>query len=210
MTDNLFADISSNNASFDAAQYKAAGHLAIGIKATEDRDFVNPKYGAWVADAHRHNLGVFHYHFARPENGQPDGQAEHFWNTVRDHFRRPGDFVVVDVETSSPANGKQFTIEYDKHLRKISGTHPILYTFLSYFQEGGLTISSGDAWIAAWGRVQPGRNWDVPGPEDLWAWQYTDGHSGPTPHSFAGIPGTCDGSRLNPETTAHLRRNLKH
>lgn len=209
MTDNLFADVSSNNASFNAAPYASAGHLVIAIKATEGLSFVNPKYAAWVHDAHNHGLGVLHYHFARPEDGHPDRQAEHFWSVVKEHFRRPGDFVVVDTETDTPANGRNFTLEYDKHLRQVSGTHPVLYTFLSYFQEGHLTISSDQVWLAAWGRNQPGRNWDVPGPTRLWAWQFTDGRSGPPPHSFAGIPGSSDGSRLNPNTVATLRKELR-
>ena len=211
MTDSLFADLSANNSSFTAKSYAAAGHLAVSIKATEDHTYVSPPYARWVNDAHAHKLAVFHYHFARPEHGGPDAQAEHFWHTVKPHFRRPGDYVVVDVETGSPAAGKAFTTEYDKHLKKISGTHPVLYTFLSYFNEGNLTISSKRIWIAAWGSERPGSaHWDgLEGGQDVWAWQYTDGVNGPEPHSFAGISGSCDGSRLNPQTTKSLKAQLQ-
>jgi lysozyme len=209
MTDNLFADISSNNAGFTAKSYVEAGHLAVAIKATEGLTYINPKYKPWLTDAHRHKLAVFHYHFARPENGNPDGQAKHFWDTVKPHFKRPGDYVVVDVETGGSA-AKAWTTEFDRHLTKISGTHPVLYTFLAMYNEQHLTIGSDRVWIAAWGANNPaGADWKL-GAHQLWAWQYTDGVNGPPPHSFAGIPGTCDGSRLNPKTTQQIRSQLHH
>lgn len=208
MTDNHFADISSNNHSFNAQQYAAAGHLAIAIKATEHTNYINPSYTHWVSDAHSHKLAVFHYHFARPEYGAPDAQANFFWKVVKDHFRRPGDYLIVDVETGHPATGRTFAVEFDKHLRAISKTHPKLYTFEAYLNEGHVKISSNEVWLAAWGKNRPGGNtWHYAG-QKLWAWQFTDGNNGPQPHTFAGISGACDGSQLNPETTAAIKKQL--
>ena len=208
MTDNHFADISANNASFNAKEYAAAGHLAIAIKATEDKDYVSPSYVKWVTDAHNHKLAVFHYCFARPERGGADAQADHFWHTVKPHFHRPGDYVIVDIETGHPATGAGFAKEYDNHLKRISGTHPKLYTFESYLDEGHVAVSSKEVWLAAWGKERPGGNsWKYAG-QMLWAWQFTDGVNGPQPHTFAGVSGPCDGSQLNPAITAHLKKAL--
>lgn len=198
-----FADISSNNPRFNAMQYASGGFAAIAIKATEDTGYINPEYAGWVAAARRYRLPIFHYHFARPEHGNPHGQAVHFWDVVHDHFRRPGDYVVVDIETGTPREGAVWLREYDYSLRNISGTHPLGYTYDAYFEEGALTINSKQWWLAALGGSRPGNAlWHLARGQNLFAWQFS--FSAET----AGI-GACDRSVLNPSVMRELKKVRK-
>lgn len=180
------ADISDNNGGFNASAYASAGHVAIGIKAIED-GAIQPTYAPWVEAAREHKLSVIHYCFARPELGNPVQQATQFWAAIEKHLHRPGDHVAVDVETGTIAQCKEWLPEFDKQLRSVSGTHPWLYTFLSFYQQG-LSIGSRRYWISAWGDNEP----SVRHGDTLELWQDTDGAVGPEPHSAAGIPGNCD------------------
>lgn len=205
--DNFCTDISSNNPSFNAAQYRSSGHRLIIIKATESTGFVNPDYASWVHSAHQHGLAVIHYHFARPENGEPRQQADHFAHTIKDHFVRPGDFTMVDVETGSPVECRAWLNEYDSHLQGY-GYRTWLYAPLSYYEEGTLSVHSNSYYIAAWGRNRP----SLRRGNDLKLWQYTDGAvTGPNgyPTSFAGVPGRVDADVLSPDLVKYLRKLRK-
>jgi lysozyme len=210
---NNFADLSSNNAHFNVGAYASSGPVAVMLKATEDSNYHNPFYseehgghGNWVRDCHRHNLAVFHYHFARPEHGNPRGQMDWFWEVVKPHFRRPGDYLVIDLETGDPREGAAWVREADAHLRSISDSHPWCYTYLSYFMSGEVTIASKNIHMAAYGSRRPGNfRWRLPFGQNLVAWQFTDGVAGPLPHSMAGI-GECDVNVLNPSLSRELHK----
>lgn len=210
MSDNFFTDLSSNNAGFNAAKYASSGRWVVALKATEGTGFVNPDYAGWVRDAHRHGLCVIHYHFAHPENGAPEAEAEFFWAHVREHFIRPGDYVVVDVETGNPEQAREWVQRFDNALHRISGTHPILYSYLSYLEEGSFTNENRYVWIAAYNASRPGNfRWRL-GELSIFAWQYTDGtgHGPPKyPQTAAGVPGTCDNSVLNPTVAKQIRKS---
>ena len=213
MSDNQFADVSSNNAGFHAGAYRSAGHRAVMIKATQGTGFVNPDYTQWVTDAHNHGLAVFHYHFADLSN--PQREMDHFWQTVKPHFKRPpevphvpGDALVIDLEVGAPHEGAGWLREAEPHLSHISDFEEIVcYTFLSYFEIGELRMNSRRFHIAAWGEHLP-YSWHsgaLPGNQNLFAWQYTDGVHGGEPHRYAGMPGVCDGSVLNPVVVDALK-----
>lgn len=202
--DNFYSDVSSNNAYFNAAQYKSAGHRVIAVKATEGTGYINPDYAGWVHTAHAHGLAVLHYHFARPENGNPVGQAKHFWEVSQEHFVRPGDYLFWDVETDGPGNAGAWLKEADRYLNTFARVHPWLYTPLSYYETGHLTVASRHFVIAAWGVRKPTlRRGDT-----LAGWQYGDGHYGPNgyPRTFAGIPGNPDSNLLSPALVKYYRK----
>ena len=199
---SLFADISSNDSAFNAHAYRSAGHRVIAIKATEGVSFTNPHYAAWVAAAHAAGLAVIHYHFCRPENLAPIGQADHFWNTVAPHYHHGPDRLALDLETGHPNSVAGWLATSDAHLHDRSGETPVAYTYLSYLNEAGgaLKIGSKRWWIAAWGNQSPPAK--LPGGQQLWAWQNTDGRLGGDPKRHAGVIGSApggggDGSILN-------------
>jgi GH25 family lysozyme M1 (1,4-beta-N-acetylmuramidase) len=209
----LFADISSNNPGFHGHAYKSAGHRVIAIKATEGVTFTSPPYAAWAHAAHAAGLAVVHYHFARPELGQPRQQAQHFWATVKAHYLRGRDRLVADVETGSPSEAVAWLREYEAELATLAGTEPhdqlIGYTFKSYYEAAALELHSRAWWIAAWGPLMDLRG-DLGRHQYLWAQQFTDGQVGPEPHAFAGIAGICDGSLINKRSLDLIERALGH
>jgi GH25 family lysozyme M1 (1,4-beta-N-acetylmuramidase) len=209
----LFADISNNNggAAFHGHAYKSAGHKLIGLKASEGSGFIDPDHAAWAHAAHAAGLAVLHYHFARPEAGNPIGQARHFKEALGGHFIKGRDRLACDLETSLPKEGKAWLGEFVAELARLGvDVHDDLvgYTFLSYFQEaGGITIPSGAWWIAAWGRLMRERE-GLGNGQYLWAQQITNGVVGPEPHTFAGIRGHCDGSVINKRSLSLIEKAL--
>lgn len=196
MPSRLFADLSDNNAAFNAHAYASAGHQLVALKASEGVGFTDPKHGPRADQAHHAGLLVAHYHFCRPDT-HPDhaGEAETFWAAVKP-FEWPGDFLVLDLEVTprgGMAQAAGYLAGFDAALHRISGHRAVGYTYVSYLDEAGprLQVASRRWWIAAYGS-KPGR---LGAGRHRWAWQYTDGRDGPTPHRFAGI-GQCDGSRL--------------
>jgi GH25 family lysozyme M1 (1,4-beta-N-acetylmuramidase) len=211
-----FADISSYQDVVRASRYAAAGHALLAVKATEGTSWVDPNHGENAARAHGAGLDVWHYHFAHPDT-DPDavGEVSHFWRTVRPHYQ-PGDRLVLDVELhhpEGPAGLVRYTHALDTHVIRISGVHPVLYTYDALLRETGPTwqVVSGDWWIANYGgrvrRLGYGRR--------MIAQQYTDGTVGGDPKRFAGI-GQCDGDRLQRWYARRLakeraaRRKLRH
>lgn len=195
MPSRLFADVSSNNARFDAAAYRSAGHRLIAIKATEGVSYNNPEYGPWVAAAHQHKLVVAHYHFARPGNDAIT-EARHFWGVVKSRFRK-GDYLVLDLEVKHPggdARTASWAGAFVAALRSLSGHTPILYTYASFLNEVGPSVvrRTPRVWIAQYAPAAQWPNWV----SRRWAWQRTDGVNGPPPHGLPGV-GKCDVSILN-------------
>jgi GH25 family lysozyme M1 (1,4-beta-N-acetylmuramidase) len=209
----LFADLSNNNGdqdTFHGHAYKSAGHKVIALKVSEGASFVDPRHAAWAHAAHAAGPAVIHYHFGRPESGNPIGQATHFHNTVKPHFIKGRDRLCIDLETSMPAEGRAWLREYEAQLIRLKvDTHNDLvgYTFKSYFEQGQLTITSGAWWIAAWGALMRERE-GLGRDQYLWAQQYTDGVHGPEPHTFAGIRGHCDGSTINKRSLSLIEKAL--
>lgn len=213
----LFADIYSDD-HFNAHAYRSAGHRVIAIKATEGAGYVNPHHAAWVDAAHAAGLAVVHYHFCRPENGNAGGQGAHFWNAVRPRYHR-GDRLAFDLETGNPRTAGAWLREADAMVCQLNGgappDRPVGYTYLSYFNEAGGTLSlrSHAWWMAAWGALLRLRT-RLAGGQYLWAQQFTDGHFGPEPHRFAGVigtgaGGTGDGSVINKRSLYLIDRAKK-
>lgn len=209
----LFTDLSSNDGGgFNAGAYASAGHLLVMLKATEDLGFLNPDYQQWVRDAHAHRLGVAHYHFCRPENGDPIGEARWFWHNVQPGFRAGVDRLVLDLEVGDPNTWQAYIEQFDAELERISTLMAILYTFGSAI--GRVRVRSNKYHVASWGTQQPsGAHRALANGGTLWAWQYTDGQVDPSggPTRAAGANGgmPVDMSVLNPATVRSLRENLK-
>lgn len=209
----LMADISANNGTgaFNAGHYSAAGHLAIAVKATEGTGYVNPLHASWSDGAHEHRLGVVHYHFAHPELGNPAGQAQHFWATVRPHYRKAVDRLVVDIEVGPLADWPGWLRAFDDELHRYSTINAAGYTFASAPLEE-LELRSREWWLASWGAKQPsGAFRRLPGHQSLWAWQMYGGTVNPSggPEGAAGIAGRCDMSVINPAYVRALKAALK-
>lgn len=201
MTNNrYFADLSSYQRTFNAVEYATAGHLLVAIKATESTNYVNPYHRGYSLRAGAEHVAVVHYHFGRPDLNPNDPEAEADWflrNALL--LAGPRDYLVLDLERAVPAgwaHDPAWSRKFDETVRSRSRFRTILYALRSTLEQGSPT-----SWLAG----EPFRNWDPDWSTDpAWSpegWtlafrQFTDGVSGPGPHTFAGI-GVCDGDYMS-------------
>jgi GH25 family lysozyme M1 (1,4-beta-N-acetylmuramidase) len=81
----------------------AAGTRFVYVKATEGTTYVNPHFAADYAAARATHPYVGAYVFARPDRGDPIGQAEHFLRHAR--FTRDAKTLVPFVDLEWPYTG---------------------------------------------------------------------------------------------------------
>jgi hypothetical protein len=139
----LFADISSNNNEFAAQEYRHAGHILVGIKATEGLHYVNPEHRPWSYDAHIQRVAVIHYHFARPDLGNTPEEEARFFLEVALPLAGGRDYMALDLERGTPqgwSHDPAWSQRFDKYVLDHSRFHTILYASRS-------TLQSSDQWL---------------------------------------------------------------
>jgi GH25 family lysozyme M1 (1,4-beta-N-acetylmuramidase) len=99
-------DLSSHDHRHFAVHWRtelAAGSQFVYIKATEGTTYVNPSFVADYTTARAVGRYVGAYVYARPDRGDPVGQAEHFLRHAR--FKRDARTLVPFVDLEWPYNG---------------------------------------------------------------------------------------------------------
>lgn len=196
----IFADISDYQTTFDAHAYRSAGHVLIAIKAGEGTgDGGATHYAERVKRAHHAGLTVIHYWFTRPENRDPRAQASAFAERVKNRLAH-GDLLCLDVETGGGDNPHYFTLHCDNELVRLTGRHPVVYSYVSYLRMYNVRASGKALWVASYdGRRLPSSLPWISG-QRRWAKQFTDSYH------FAGI-GRTDASCLSLGAYRQIMRN---
>ncbi|MEN3307278.1 MAG: hypothetical protein V7603_3480 [Micromonosporaceae bacterium] len=99
-------DVSSHDHRNFTVQWRtevAAGSQFVYVKATEGMTYVNPNFRADYAAARAAHRYVGAYVYARPDRGNPVGQAEHFLRHAR--FSRDAQTLVPFVDLEWPYGG---------------------------------------------------------------------------------------------------------
>jgi lysozyme len=184
----LVVDLSHWDCATDYAEVKNDGIVGVIFKATEGEGYTDPTYVSQQAAAKAAGLLWGAYHFA-------DGSSV---NAQIDNFMRfacpdPDELFCLDWEDNggnvmSAADAKTWITQVENQLgrpgqcviysgntakEKINGKD-------DFFGARRLWLcqySSTPAWQESW--------------DNYWLWQYTDGQSGPSPHSVKGV-GNCD------------------
>lgn len=186
-------DLSHHNADpIDFAKARAAGFLAVILKATQGAGYVDPTYAARREAALAAGLLVGSYHFG--DGTDPHTQAEHYLDTVGPHF---GELLVLDFEKNP--DGPSMTLadaNYFVNEIAIDVVVPVLYAGsllkdqLSSSATPGTELLACPLWLA-----QYGPNAILPKGWASWAmWQYSDGRVNAPPWQAPGI-GICDRSK---------------
>jgi len=191
----------------DLAAYRAAGHLRYMHKATEGAFHADEKHRERVERAHAVGLFVNHYHFCRPDD-RSGGKAEMrlFWGACKSLYL-PGDRLCLDCEPNSNgdwAGDLEYVPSTWEYLYRLSGVRATIYGSTSFLaaQVPVGWLRGRDRHEAAYG--PPPSN--LPWRRHWWAWQFTDGTSGPWRRSVVGI-GLGDQSMLSmPAGLADLAR----
>ena len=161
-------DVSSYQGAFDwdAAKRKGA---AFGIaKATEGLTIRDSRFVRNWGELKRTGLVRGAYHFGHPRN-DPVAEAEFFYSVVGP-LLEPGDLVVLDHEASDGTSAEHcaaWARAFTAHLELHAGRAPVVYTFLSFAQEGRCAGLGGyPLWIADPSR--PAGQPRVPAPWSDW------------------------------------------
>lgn len=206
----LFADISSNNAVFDARQYRDSGHILVAIKATEGLDYTNPYHRTWSLHAGLNWVSVVHYHFATPNTGNsPEAEADHFLNVVLP-LAGWWDYLCVDIERATPqgwTHDPAWVRAFDDQVGRRSRFRSIVYASRSVLaqSDGWLGSDRKRVWDADWSTAP---DYAPPGYECVFR-QFTDGVIGPEPHTLSGV-GDCDVNRMSADMFARLTDRYRH
>jgi len=200
-----FADQYEGNGDPDLAAYAHAGHCLYAHKATEGALHIDRRHAARAMWAHESGLTVMHYHYCRPDEHYPRGERALFWSQVEPVFKS-GDILALDFERGAVNDrGLTDTTYIERFWNDLHGTtghSAVVYGSTSFLEDNARIgwLRWRRRWQAQYGS-EPGR---APWGTAKWAWQLTDGQSGPLPHALTGI-GRCDVSLLNPWTALALR-----
>lgn len=134
------------------------------------------------------------YHFAHPSEN-PTDQANHFLAVAFEEHNEitAADVLACDLEVSDGQPGgtvRFFAKEFAATLRKHTPAKLWLYGGGPFLHEYSVPLDGYDAhWLPAYGPTPV--PYMIYGRSRTVAWQYTDGHYGPSPHVVEGIGG-CD------------------
>ena len=177
-------DLSHHDPASDYGKVKSAGIVGVIYKATEGTNSTDDTYVAQQHAAKAAGLKWGAYHFGHPGNIQ--GQIDNF---MRFASPDPDELFCLDWEAAS--NGTMSAAEAQQWIEGVER---------ALGRPGECVIYSGNAakekisgknaffgarrlWLAQYSttpHVQ--ESWTT-----FWLWQYTDGTSGPTPHTVPGV-----------------------
>jgi GH25 family lysozyme M1 (1,4-beta-N-acetylmuramidase) len=110
---------------------KAAGSQFVYVKATEGTTYVNPHFAADRAAARAAHQYFGAYVFARPDRGDPVGQAEHFLRHAR--FTRDARTLVPFVDLEWPYAGLRINSCYNLNPAQLRAW---IHAFLDRIEQG--------------------------------------------------------------------------
>ena len=187
----LFVDLSHWDSAKDYAAVKAAGIVGVIYKATEgasytDATYVNQRHAAKAA-----GLVWGAYHFA---DGSPVAkQVDNFLKFVAPD---PDELFCLDWEDNPDGHGAMTAPDVKTWITAVENAlgregQCVLYSGNTAKEVLGdnvdVFLGARRLWLCQYGPAPKcQKSWPT-----YWAWQFTDGHSGPTPHSITGI-GPCD------------------
>jgi lysozyme len=190
-TSDVVVDLSHWQAPVDFEQAKAAGVVAIILKATQGGGWIDATFARRFAEATATGLLVGAYHFL--DDSPPEQQVENFLSVAEDC-----QVLALDVEPNDI--GGTVTVvqaaEAAARLQMATGRAPLVY-ISRYGIDGRGTgfpnsvLSRCPLWLPAYNSRPV-----CPAGWSKWAlWQYTDGTTG---HSVQRVPGIgpCDRSRF--------------
>lgn len=189
MVENVIVDLSHWKKSVDFKLVKEDGILGIIHKATQGLKYVDPTYEERRKAAEEEGLLWGAYHFGVREEGKD--QAEHFLELVRNDSQV---LPVLDIEENGGNSITPKQAEYFvNNIHEATGRLPLIYGSAYFLKDFAVpTLTKCPLWLARWGPEpllpKGWNNWVL--------WQYTDGQTGPEPHSVKGI-GPCNRNKFN-------------
>ncbi|ETK37738.1 glycoside hydrolase family 25 protein [Microbispora sp. ATCC PTA-5024] len=145
------------------------------IKATEGLDFVDPAFARHWAELAKKGIVRGVYHYGHPSN-DPVEEADYFLSVVNRQPARPGDLLVLDLETTdgeSVQHVNAWAKTWLAHVKEKTGVTPMFYSGWNFADRYGHGLGQYPLWVAYYG-IPKG---SVTPPADWKTWvihQYTD------------------------------------
>ncbi len=167
-------DVSNNQGVVNWGNYRTLDFAF--AKATEGIGFQDGDFPQNWRGIKANGLVRGAYDFAHPGN-DPVAEADYFLSYVRAQGLGPGDLLALDLEVTdgvSPAGVASFAQRWCAHVAGVAHVQPVVYTFLSFAQQGNCAGLGGyPLWIAD--PSSPEGRPTVPGPWRTWAFhQYAN------------------------------------
>lgn len=191
-TINVVIDISHHNGNVDLVQAAADGIAGIIHKATQGTGFTDPAYVTNQQKAADAGLMWGAYHFATGSDAT--AQADHFLDVVA-----PDDqtLIVLDFEANKDDSmtldgARAFVNRINDQVGRFPGLYGGAYLKQLLGNNQDPVLAQCWLWLSQYGPtpVVPA-NW-----QSFTMWQYTDGKTGPKPHTVKGV-GPCDRDQFN-------------
>ncbi|TLP60907.1 glycoside hydrolase family 25 protein [Microbispora triticiradicis] len=145
------------------------------IKATEGLDWVDSSFPRHWRELDKKGIVRGVYHYGHPSN-DPIAEADHFLRVVNAQPGKPGDILVLDLETADGQSVQRVNAWARKWLEYVTaktGVRPMFYSGWNFADKYGRGLGDYPLWVAHYSR-NPG---DITPPADWKSWaihQYTD------------------------------------
>ncbi|MFI7702625.1 glycoside hydrolase family 25 protein [Nonomuraea sp. NPDC049480] len=145
------------------------------IKATEGTSFRDASFARHWREMDKKGIVRGAYHYGHPGN-DPIGEAEYFLSMVNSQPAKPGDLLVLDLETSngkSVAEVNAWAKAWLSHVKTKTGITPMLYSGWNFANAYGKGLAEYPLWVAHYSKPKG----ELTPPADWKSWtihQYTD------------------------------------
>ncbi|AQZ63705.1 hypothetical protein BKM31_21580 [[Actinomadura] parvosata subsp. kistnae] len=145
------------------------------VKATEGTAFRDASFARHWRELGDKGIVRGAYHFGHPGN-DPIAEADHFLAVVNAQPAKPGDLLVLDLETTDGRSVDQVNAwakAWLSHVKARTGIAPMFYSGWNFADTYGKGLAEYPLWVAHYGRAKGA----VTPPADWKSWtihQYTD------------------------------------
>jgi lysozyme len=145
-------DISNVNGAVDWNQVRGAGINAAYIKLSEGVTFDDPESIRHARAARDAGVPFGFYHFARPDNNEPEAEAAHVFRRL--DGLEPDLRLALDMEQGNPrASYADWAHRFSQAVHARLGYFPVFYSYGPYIEAMELASAVGSGlWLAAYGR----------------------------------------------------------
>ncbi|MGI5271917.1 glycoside hydrolase family 25 protein [Nonomuraea sp. CA-218870] len=165
------------------------------IKATEGTSFRDHTFARHWAELDKKGIVRGAYHYGHPRNN-PIAEAEHFLSVVNSQPGKPGDLLVLDLETTngrSVAEVNAWAKAWLSHVEAKTGVKPMFYSGWHFADTYGAGLADYPLWVAHYGKPKG----QITPPADWKSW---------TIHQYSDSPIDQNVSALTPDQLRTLGR----
>lgn len=207
-------DLSNNNPPVDFRAVKRAGAFGVLLKVSEGEGFADPTWPARARLARSEGLHVGGYHFARPNTGNAEREADYFSHLLGSVGRRdlhPALDLEVNDYHMSGGELLAWVRWFQRRVHENTGARCLLYSYWSFIASQRWTTTPGTGaglWVSDYG-PNDGHDHGTTAPPP---WKRYVAHQFTSTGQWPGVRGNVDLShaRSRRAMLAHGLKGLLH